>query len=207
MPPESTRPTSSTRPPRPRPRPSTPRRDSLRPKQMRSRIAIHSGSMATSRAATPDAIRCSAQTTPPLPPTSRAAPTIAAARHCAGPSGSSARPPRHVETAKSTAPATRKRVAAMRNGGNVSMAMRIARYVEPQTMYTVPSAAQMRVGVSVCVACVASRAADMRRHLERERVSRRKRTLHSNRFSLGYAGSGAPTPGASASGARRTHDG
>jgi hypothetical protein len=30
-------------------------------------------------------------------------------------------------------PATRKRVAAMRNGGKVSMATRIARYVEPQT--------------------------------------------------------------------------
>src|SRR5262249_43822979 len=36
-----------------------------------------------------------------------------------------------------------------------------------------------------------AREAGMRRHLERQRTRRRKRALHSSRFSLGYAGRGS----------------
>lgn len=41
-------------------------------------IAIHSGTVATSRAAMPDGTVCSAQTTMPFPPSRRAPPTMAA---------------------------------------------------------------------------------------------------------------------------------
>jgi hypothetical protein len=67
------------------------------------------------------------QTTPPLPPIRSAAPTIAVARHCTGPSGSRARSPRSAVRPKKMPPATRKRVAAIRNGGSVWMATRIAK--------------------------------------------------------------------------------
>src|SRR5262245_8552567 len=144
-------------------------------------------------------MRCSAQTTPPLPPRSSVPPTIAAARHCAGPMGSRLLPPGQGETPTRTLRATRRRVAAIRNGGRVSIATRMARYVDPQTRYTVPSAAQVRADSAVDVACGPLDDLDMRRHLERERARRRKRTLHSSLFSLGYAGRGA-----SGSGCERT---
>ena len=87
------------------------------------------GTDATMSAAILDGTHCSAQTTPPLPPINSRAPTIAATRHSARVGHGT---PRACDQSASTTPATRKRMPAMRNGGIVSIAKRMARYVEPQ---------------------------------------------------------------------------
>ena len=52
--------------------------------------------------------------------------------------------PRAFTHARRIPPATRYRAEAIVNGGIVSRAHRIARYVEPQTTYTIPSARTTR---------------------------------------------------------------
>jgi len=88
----------------------------------------------------PDATDSSAHPTSAVPPTMRSAPTMKASRHwrrvrpTAG--TGTARPPseraRNTDHAYRTPPATRKRAPVMRNGGTVSIAYLMARYVEPQ---------------------------------------------------------------------------
>jgi hypothetical protein len=90
---------------------------------------IQHGTVATIRAATPDGIVCSAHTTAPLPPSRRNAPVMAAVRHCFAVAGSA---PRNRVHNRIIPPAMTKRTPAIRNGGSVSIANRMARYVEPQ---------------------------------------------------------------------------
>jgi hypothetical protein len=96
-----------------------------------STSTMQHGTTPTIRAATPDATRSSDHTTKPLPNTSSSTPTIAVVRHSAR--VGAAAPPKTRANAYSIVPATRNRVAAMKNGGSVSIANRIARYVEPHT--------------------------------------------------------------------------
>ena len=57
---------------------------------------------------------------------------IAVARHCRQPIGSWAAPRMRPVMTKSTAPAMRKRTPAISNGGIVSTAILMKRYVDPQ---------------------------------------------------------------------------
>jgi hypothetical protein len=116
-----TRPTST-----PATTPSVGRRP---PGRNQSTTTTQSGTQATRRAAIPEATNCSAHTTPPFPPRSRRAPMTAASRHMR-PVGRGA--PRASAHAAIPAPERRKRVLAIRKGGIVSTAKRMARYVEPQ---------------------------------------------------------------------------
>ncbi len=75
----------------------------------------------------PDGMYCSDHVTPPFPPNSSSPPTTIAERHCGQRGRSTARSPRPIEKAYSTAPAIRNRTDDMRNGGMVSIASRIAR--------------------------------------------------------------------------------
>src|SRR5204862_1156887 len=133
-----------------RPSPATPRtspattgaRGALPPCRGRtSSTAIQIGTIATSRAVSPDGTRVSAQTTAPLPPSRRSPPTTVAAPQLRF-VGRGA--PRQRDQAYRIAPATRKRAAAIRCGGMVSIAKRIPRYVEPQIRYTAANAAITR---------------------------------------------------------------
>ncbi len=90
---------------------------------------IHMGTVATIRATRPLGTHCSATTTAPLPPTSKSVPEIAPLLHWTKVGAES---PRVLNQVYISAPATRKRTAAIPKGGIVSIANRIARYVEPQ---------------------------------------------------------------------------
>jgi hypothetical protein len=94
-----------------------------------SRTTIQRGTAATSKATRPDGTHCSATTTAPFPPTNRSPPTTAAARHWEDVGLGAPLPRAH---AYSSVPARRNRTEAMSSGGSVSMAKRMARYVEPQ---------------------------------------------------------------------------
>ena len=87
------------------------------------------GSVATTSAATPDGIECSAQTSPPEPQTKSRKPVTAAPPH-------SRRDGRGVPEASAqtyiTTPARKKRTPCVKNGGSVSIEKRMPRYVEPQ---------------------------------------------------------------------------
>ncbi|MER3544920.1 MAG: hypothetical protein C4311_10070 [Chloroflexota bacterium] len=117
-------PTSSTTPLKPRTSPITTRRLGRAPRHSQPSSAIHKGEVAINTAARPEGTICSAQTTPPFPPSNSNAPTIAVLRHW-NPWGRGT--PCNRIQAYSTAPAMRKRVPAIKKGGNVSMAKRIAR--------------------------------------------------------------------------------
>jgi hypothetical protein len=83
-------------------------------------ITTHNGSVAISKAASPDARYFSAQVTPPLPHSNSKAPMIKARGH----SESEARILSPWATAHTNRinPALRNREAAIRNGGSVSIA-------------------------------------------------------------------------------------
>ena len=80
---------------------------------------IQSGTVATNSAARLDATNCSAQTTPPLPPTKRKTPMIAALRHSTLLGRGS---PLKRRSAVRKPPETTKRAAAIKKGGRVSTA-------------------------------------------------------------------------------------
>ncbi len=82
------------------------------------------GTVATRRAASPDGMNCSAQTTPPLPPRSRSMPTTRPFFHWRSEGWGD---PLHRDQAYRMAPAVTNRTPAMVKGGRVSMAKRIAR--------------------------------------------------------------------------------
>ena len=88
----------------------------------------HPGFFATSSAAMPDGIRFSATPTSEFASISRQ-PTIAALRNCAPVTSVS---PRNAAMPSMINPARPNRVAESVNGGMVSMAKRMPRYVEPQ---------------------------------------------------------------------------
>src|SRR5215212_8388709 len=93
-------------------------------------------------AAMPEGIVCSAQATNPFPPSSNAAPTIAADFQLLRVGAGS---PAIRRQMKRIAPERRNRNAACRKGGIVSTEKRIARYVEPQTIYSASKATQILV--------------------------------------------------------------
>ena len=119
---------SSAMPTKPTITPTTASGRSRRPFAAKSKVAIHSGKVATMSAATPVSIRCCDTATRALPPTSRNVPTIAVAIQC----WRVGRVLRGRKIAKRIAPATRKRIEAIRNGGIDSIAISIPRYVAPQ---------------------------------------------------------------------------
>ena len=102
---------------------------------------MNSGTLATRRAARPVAMRFSARASTPVSKASRRAPITAADNHSRRPGRSAATWPRRTHHAYSSAPATRNRTESMSSGGMVRSATAIARYVDPQTTYTVASAA------------------------------------------------------------------
>src|SRR5919106_1901814 len=75
---------------------------------------IHRGTVATSSAARLEVTNCSAQTTPPLPPTKRKTPMIAALRHS---NHFGAESPLIRRMAYKNPPETMKRAAAIEKGG------------------------------------------------------------------------------------------
>ena len=129
LPASSSGPTRSTTPEKPRIRPKTiGEAGRTRSYRLHSSKAIQSGTVVIRTAVSPDGTCCSAHTTPPFPPKSSSPPIIVAAfQLCLVGVGA---PLRRVQR-YSAEPAMRKRIPAMRNGGMVSMAMRMARYVEP----------------------------------------------------------------------------
>src|SRR3954451_17828471 len=106
---------------------------------LRSTIT-YSGMDAMSSAASPDATCCSATTTSPLPHAASSTPTSAAVPNCGhvirNPPG-----PEKISTATHNRnPDGTNRAPADRNGAIVSTLNRMARYVDPHTTYTPPSA-------------------------------------------------------------------
>ena len=76
----------------------------------------------------------SAHTTSPLPPRHSAPPTIVAASQFRTVGRSYRMWPRHTAQPYMIAPARMNRTPAIRNGGRVRSATRMARYVDPHTM-------------------------------------------------------------------------
>src|SRR6266480_4837210 len=95
------------------------------------------GTIATISAASPESMYFSEIVTPPLPASSKHAPMISDVRQLA-----------HVDLpipcdqaiAYMISPANTNRAPAIRNGGIVSMANRMPRYVEPQIRYNAAKA-------------------------------------------------------------------
>src|SRR3990172_5177508 len=153
-PPSSAGAISSASPANPVMRPTaTPREGRRPPRRIQSSTTTHSGSAPTTSAVSPDATRCSAHTTPPLPTSSSSVPMTAALCHCAR-VGAGA--PRERAHRNSTPPATRNRTAAMLKGGMVSMAIAMARYVEPQMTYSAANAITTRHFSSRGIGCIPS---------------------------------------------------
>jgi hypothetical protein len=98
---------------------------------------IQNGIAATSTAARPLGTVNSAQTTAPLPKPSNRTPRSASAGHERGEGSGS---PRAATAAMRSAPAAVQRNPAMRKGGIVSSAIRIAVYVVPHTRHTTTQA-------------------------------------------------------------------
>src|SRR5206468_12414657 len=98
------------------------------------------GTIATISAASPESMYFSEMVTPPFPPSSKQAPIISEVRQLAQldlvirPSQPlrRSRLPCDQAIAYMITPAKTNRAPAIRNGGIVSMANRIPRYVEPQ---------------------------------------------------------------------------
>ncbi|MNN64377.1 hypothetical protein D3C81_1798160 [compost metagenome] len=97
----------------------------LRAPQKYPHSKVNSGTVATAKAATPEATPvCSATLTAPLPHASSKIPMIPAAFHCAQ-VGAGA--PRQRRKAYIKVPAMTKRIPASNNGGQYSTPMRITR--------------------------------------------------------------------------------
>jgi hypothetical protein len=98
------------------------------------------------KAAMPDGTVRSARATRPLPPSRRAVPTIAVDFQLLQVGRAS--PAIRLQVNRIT-PDMRKRMDACRNGGMVSTENRIARYVEPQTIYNASKAIQILVFIQI----------------------------------------------------------
>src|SRR5215216_4680556 len=109
------------------------------PARRDSNNTSQNGDVEITNAAIPEGIFFSASATSPLPPRRSRVPTIAVDFQFAvvGTESPAARLQRNR-----IAPEIKKRMDACRNGGMVSTANRIARYVEPQTIYSANSAIQ-----------------------------------------------------------------
>ena len=100
----------------------------------------HSGTVVIIKDAMPDGMRCSAHESTPISQSKSAMPTIAVEIHCLLVGAAS---PAMRRQTKRIAPAIRKRKASDIKGGIVSTTNQIARYVEPQTIYSVINAIQI----------------------------------------------------------------
>jgi hypothetical protein len=119
--------------------PATASRGNRSPRNTRPRTATQTGIIAISSAAIPEGTVCSPHATRPIPPPRRRAPTTNMSRHSRPDGHAKPRPSRRIDQAKRARPAVRNRVAAMVNGGIVSTAIRMPRYVDPQTTYRTSS--------------------------------------------------------------------
>jgi hypothetical protein len=117
----------TTTPPTPQASPSHSLRAGALPKKA-EKSATQMGTDPSSTAATPEETHCSATQTKALDE-QRQRPMANDPRHCAHVGRAS---PRARSTAKSTAPALKKRSAASRNGGKSCSAKRMPRKVDPQ---------------------------------------------------------------------------
>src|SRR6266513_4155301 len=95
------------------------------------------GTIATISAASPESMYFSEIVTPPLPASSKHAPMISDVRQFAQLDFPM---PCDQAIAYMISPAKTNRAPAIRNGGIVSMANRIPRYVEPQITYSAANA-------------------------------------------------------------------
>src|SRR3954454_15660105 len=120
----------------------------------RRMTTTQSGTLEITSAARLDGMYCSATLTTPLPPAARSEPTIQQAMIWGRDRVLAEGAPRARATAYSSRPAVVKRAAPMRRGGIVSTATRIARYVEPQTTYTIPRQSQTSDAAGAAVAVV-----------------------------------------------------
>jgi hypothetical protein len=100
-------------------------------------ITIHKDTVATSKAVTPDGTVFSARQTPPLPMKSSRKPVINDIRQC---DAVGRTPVFHRSTGYSKRPVSKCREPASKSGGKDSIPIRIAKYVEPHTIYTRPNA-------------------------------------------------------------------
>ena len=98
------------------------------PGRSQSTITSHNDTVATSNAAMPDGTRSSAQLKPPLLTHSSNTPVTAAVRQCAAVGRI---PVFHRKMGYRISPTRECRTAAIANGGNDSIAIRIPMYVEP----------------------------------------------------------------------------
>ena len=94
---------------------------------MPPRTATQIGIVAMSSAVMPDGTVCSAKATKPIPPPSSSAPTMALSRNSRRVGTTNDRPLRAIDQVIRIRPASRNRVAAMRNGGIESTATAIPR--------------------------------------------------------------------------------
>ena len=95
-----------------------------------SSSAVQTGMVATSTEAMPDGSVRSAQNSPLYDARNISAPRIVRLRHS---SVDGAGAPRSCDQPNRTTPAIANRMPAAKSGGTVPTAMRIARYVDPQT--------------------------------------------------------------------------
>ncbi len=116
------------------------------PGRMASATTRNIGMEPMTSAATPDGMVCSAHATNPLPPSRSRLPMMNSEIHCLR-VGMDCPAPR-CQMNRIT-PEIKKRIPAERNGGMLSTAKRIARYVEPQTMYSASKAIQILVFIFI----------------------------------------------------------
>ena len=113
--------------------PRTASRGSRSPRKIPPSTATQIGIVAMSRAAIPDGTVSSPKATKPMPPPRSSAPTIALSRTSRRVGMTNERRSRATDQVRRIRPASRKRIAAMTNGGIVSTATEMPRYVDPQT--------------------------------------------------------------------------
>jgi hypothetical protein len=103
------------------------------PGRSQSTRTIHSDTVATSSAVTPEGTVRSAMHTPPFPIHNSKKPVMKDIRQCAAVGRT---PVFHRRIGYKIKPVIKWRQPASSNGGNDSMATRMARYVDPHTKYT-----------------------------------------------------------------------
>jgi hypothetical protein len=118
---------------------------------------IHTGTVATMRAASPESMLVSPILSKPLPHTSSRTAMISVERSWRPVGRWAPRAWRGPTTANITAPAVRNRKPAMSSGGIVSTATAIPRYVEPQRIHTVINASHGSTGCRAVVTLASTR--------------------------------------------------
>ena len=120
-------------PAKPTTMPTTASHGSRSPRRIRPKIAIQTGMSAMSRAVIPDGMVCSPKATMPIPPPSSSAPTTVVSRHSRRVGATNPVRAPQADPGEQDGAGQQEPGAAMRNGGMVSTATAMARYVEPHT--------------------------------------------------------------------------